>query len=102
TGELESKETIEILRKRQEALKTKLDRAIRAGAVSDMLKLERKRDFEGLLDELRRMEKEFNAATVTGQRNIASCTAYVRYDPKRTFDCPVQCLLLRLGEHHLT
>jgi hypothetical protein len=37
-----------------------------------MLKLERKRDFEGLLDELRRMEKEFNAATVTGatkQRN---------------------------------
>src|SRR5262245_15354209 len=74
TGELESKETIEILRKRQEALKTKLDRAIRAGAVSDMLKLERKRDFEGLLDELRRMEKEFNAATVTGatkQRNGA-------------------------------
>jgi hypothetical protein len=32
TGELKSKETIEILRKRQEALKTKLDRAIRAGA----------------------------------------------------------------------
>ncbi len=74
TGELESKETIEVLRKRQEALKTKLDRAIRAGAVSDMLKLERKRDFEGLLDEFRRMEKEFNAATVTGatkQRNGA-------------------------------
>src|SRR5262249_36253700 len=74
TRELESKETIEVLRKRQEALKTKLDRAIRAGAVSDMLKLERKRDFEGLLDELRRMEKEFNAATATGatkQRNGA-------------------------------
>jgi uncharacterized protein YdcH (DUF465 family) len=74
TGELESKETIEVLRKRQKALKTKLDRAIRAGAVSDMLKLERKRDFEGLLDELRRMEKEFNAATATGatkQRNGA-------------------------------
>jgi len=66
TGELESNETIEILRKRQLALKEKLDRAIRAGAVSDMLKLERKRDFEGLLGELRRMEKEFDAATVTG------------------------------------
>ena len=73
-GELQSEETIEILRKRQEALKTKLDRAIRAGAVSDILKVEFERDFEGLLDELRRMEKEFNAATVTGatkQRNGA-------------------------------
>jgi len=74
TGELESEKTIEILRKRQEALKTKLDRAIRAGAVSDMLKLEFERDFGGLLDELRRNEKEFDAATVTGatkQRNGA-------------------------------
>jgi hypothetical protein len=74
TGELESEKTIEILRKRQEALKTKLDRAIRAGAVSDMLKLEFERDFGGLLDELRRKEKEFDAATVTGatkQRNGA-------------------------------
>jgi hypothetical protein len=74
TGELESEETIEILRKRQEALKTKLDRAIRAGAVSDILKVEFERDFEGLLDEFRRKEKEFDAATVTGaakQRNGA-------------------------------
>src|SRR5215467_3236154 len=66
TGELQSEETIKILRKRQEALKTKLDRAIRAGAVSDILKVEFERDFEGLLDEFRRKEKEFDAATVTG------------------------------------
>jgi hypothetical protein len=74
TGELESEKTIEILRKRQEALKTKLDRAIRAGAVSEMLKLEFERDFGGLLDELRRKEKEFDAGTVTGatkRRNSA-------------------------------
>jgi hypothetical protein len=72
TGVLKSEEMIEILRKRQEAMKTKLDRAIRAGAVSDILKLELARDFEGLLGGLSRIEKEFDAATVIGatkQRN---------------------------------
>jgi len=60
TGELESEDAIESLRKRRNAMKAKLDRAIRAGAVSDLLKLELERDFEGLLGEFSRMEKAFD------------------------------------------
>ena len=62
TGKLGREDAIESLRNRHQAMKTKWDRAIRSGSVSDLLKLEFERNFEGLVDEFSRMEKEFDAA----------------------------------------
>lgn len=60
-GRLEREDAIESLRNRHQAMKTKLDRAIRTGAVSDLLKWEFERNFEGLLSDFSRLEKEFDA-----------------------------------------
>jgi len=64
TGELKNEEAMGSLRKRHETLNLKLDRAIRAGVVSDILKLEIERDFASLLDDIGRREKEFDAAAI--------------------------------------
>ena len=64
TGELQSDEAMESLRKRHEAMKMRLDRAIRTGVVSDILKLEIERDFASLLDDIGLLEKEFDAAAI--------------------------------------
>jgi hypothetical protein len=65
TGRLgaESEET-ENIRKRHVAMQTKLDGAIRAGAVADIIRLEFERDLDGLLGEFLRLEKEFDAAAI--------------------------------------
>ena len=65
TGRLiaESEET-ENIRKRHEAMKIELDRAIHAGAVPDILRLEFERDLDGLLGEFLRLEKEFDATAI--------------------------------------
>ena len=64
TGKLKNEEAMGSLRKRHETLNLKLDRAIRAGVVSDILKLEIERDFASLLDDIGRREKEFDAAAI--------------------------------------
>lgn len=64
TGELQNEHMIASLRKRQRAMKAKLDDAIRSGIVTKVLKLEVERDFESLLGEFSRIEKEFDAAAI--------------------------------------
>jgi hypothetical protein len=72
TGRLASEgKATESLRKRQEAMKIKLDRAIRAGAVSDILKLEFDRNLDALLGEFSRLEKEFDAAAATDAKSAS-------------------------------
>ena len=62
TGELTERQAS--VRKRSEAIKAELDRAIQAGNVSDILRLEFERDLNALLDDFSRMEKEFDAAAM--------------------------------------
>jgi hypothetical protein len=51
--------SIESLQKRRDAIRMDLDDAIRAGAWSDVVKLDLERNFNGLVSEFARMEKEF-------------------------------------------
>ena len=62
TGELTERQAS--VRKRSEAIKAELDRAIQAGTVSDILRLEFERDLNALLDDFSLMEKEFDAAAM--------------------------------------
>jgi hypothetical protein len=62
TGELTERQAS--VRKRSEAMKAELDRAIQAGSVSDILRLEFERDLNALLDDFSRMEKVFDAAAM--------------------------------------
>lgn len=62
TGELIDKQTS--VRKRSEHIKAKLDRAIHAGDVPEVLRLELEQDFHGLLSDFSRIEKEFDAAAM--------------------------------------
>ena len=64
TGEIKKEEAMRSLRKRHETMKVRLDRAIRAGVVSDILKLEIERDFASLLDDIGLLENEFDAAAI--------------------------------------
>ena len=66
TGELTERQSS--VRKRSEAIKAELDRAIQAGTVSDILRLEFERDLNALLDDFSRMEKKFDAAAVKESR----------------------------------
>lgn len=66
TGELTERQAS--VRKRSEAIKAELDRAIQSGNVSDILRLEFERDLNALLDDFSRMEKEFDAAAMKKSR----------------------------------
>jgi len=54
--------SIENLSNRRDAIKMDLDRAIRTGALADILKLDIERNLNGLIGDLARMEQEFAAS----------------------------------------
>jgi hypothetical protein len=66
TGELSAESEAERIRKSHEAMTAKLDSAIGAGEIPDILRLEFERDFDGLLHDFRRVEREFHAAGAKG------------------------------------
>ena len=52
---------LESIRKRQASIKKKLDSAIQHGAKRDLIKYEAERDFNGLIEEVLRWEKQLDA-----------------------------------------
>jgi hypothetical protein len=54
--------SIESLSNRRDAIKLDLDRAIRTGAWSDILKLDIERNLNALIGDFARMEQEFAAS----------------------------------------
>jgi hypothetical protein len=54
----------ESIRKRQASIKGKLDSAIHNGATCDLIRYEAERDFNGLIEEFVRWEKQLDAETM--------------------------------------
>ena len=71
TGQLAvDRGSIESLRKCHDAIKMDLDRAVRAGAWSNVVKLDLERNLNGLVSDLARIEKEF-AASAAKDANLS-------------------------------